>query len=117
MRTGADLIRKLRGPDYINPEIDEMRLFADAIEEADGSFRDLIESECLWIETPGAEVEGDGWWSTLHILDGIGGSFEIAPEHNFNHTINRALSYLDRRGLLIRKEGEPHMVRFVEDAA
>lgn len=31
-------------------------------------------------------------------------------------TILRALSYLDRRGLLIRKEGEPHMVRFVDAA-
>lgn len=116
MRTGNDLLNALRGPDYINPERDEMTLLADAIEEADGSYRALIESECLWIETPGATVEGDGWWSTLHILDGIGGSFEIAPEHNFNHTINRALSYLDRRGLIERKEGEPHMVRFVGDA-
>ena len=30
--------------------------------------------------------------------------------------LDRAISYLDRRGLIERKEGEPHMVRFVEGA-
>ena len=38
---------------------DECALLADAVEEADGSFRDLIESECVFVETEGAVVEGE----------------------------------------------------------
>ena len=112
MRAGQLLIDALRGPAYINPERDEMTLLADAVEEADGSFRDLIESECLWCENEGATVEGDGWWDTHVSHDGAGGEVQMKP----TGLLAQALSYLDRRGLLIRKEGEPHMVRFVDAA-
>ena len=90
---------------------EQQDLLADAVEEADGGFRDLIESECVFVESEGAVVEGDGWWDTGRILDGTGGSFEVDVH---GCTIGKALSYLERRGLIERKEGEAHLVRFVE---
>jgi len=109
-----NLLAALRGPAYINPERDEMTLLADAVEEADGSFRDLIESECVLVqEGDGDNVEQE-WWDTTLMESGIGNHIEMPPA--YSPSVQRALSYLDRRGLLIRKEGEPHMVRFVDAA-
>lgn len=70
-------------------------LLADAVEEADGAFRDLVESEA-WMPV-------DDWWDT-----------SVADDHVRQH-LERAISYLERRGLLERKAGEPHMIMFVED--
>ena len=67
-------------------------LLADAVEIADEACWELIVSECLRV---------DPWWNT---------QFSASTE------IDYALSYLDRRGLIERKAGEAHMVRFVEEA-
>lgn len=106
---GRAFVARLRSTAYFNPELDEQRLLADAVEEADESFRALIESECLTVTPP-----GETWWDTLNILDGVGGSFPVHPLSGERYSINKALSYLDRRGLIVRKEGEPHLVRFTE---
>ena len=118
-RAFIDLLRREADAQQTVERFDEAAKFdllADAVEEADGSFRDLIESECPFVEAEGAVVEGDGWWDTRQIIDGVGGSFMPDPAGKCGFSIGVALSYLDRRGLIERKEGEPHMVRFVEGA-
>lgn len=70
-------------------------LLADAVEEADEASRALVESEA-WMLV-------DDWWDTS-------GADAHVREH-----LERAIFYLDRRGLIVRKEGAPHMIMFVED--
>lgn len=102
-------------PDGTSDEGEIFNLLADAVEEADGSFRDLLQSECVMASSD-ATVAGDvltisrPWWDTGRILDGCGGEIAIPCRG----TLTRAISYLERRGLIERKDGEPHMVRFVE---
>lgn len=73
----------------------EQALLADAVEEADESTRTTIESYC-----PSSE----GWWDT-----------SAAEPSEVGEIVDWSLSYLDRRGLIERKEGEPHLVRFVKE--
>lgn len=109
---GQAFIDRLRGSAYVNPELNEQRLLADAVEEADGSFRDIIESECVCIqEGDGANVEEE-WWNTSLMESGLGNVIEMPPA--YAPTVRKALDYLDRRGLIERKEGAPHLVRFVD---
>jgi len=94
-RAFIDRLRRMAETARLSGEVaisEEYALEADAVEEADGSFRSLIESECI--------LDG-GWWETRTDDD--------------EPTIARALSYLDRRGLIERKPGEPHLIRFVEE--
>ena len=81
----------------------EALLLADAAEIADEAAADLIERESL--------RAGD-WWDTRYAINGLGDYNEVDE----CDPINKALSYLDRRGLIERKEGEPHLVRFVKEA-
>jgi hypothetical protein len=76
-------------------------LVCEAMTEADSSFRALIECECLWVgDCITADRADAGWWDTT------------SGDHEETSAYAKAVSYLDRRGLLIRKEGEPHLVRF-----
>lgn len=70
-------------------------LLADAVEIADEAARELIESE---------SIDCGDWWDTHS--EGFSEDDGAAQ---------RAISYLDRRGLIERKEGEPHLVRFREE--
>lgn len=98
-----DLIAYLRAhdiPGLMNG--DECRLLADLAEEGLASLRELVESEC---------VHGhDGWWDTSSIYDGIGDTVALGQ----NALLNIAVPILDRAGAIERKEGEPHLVRFIE---
>lgn len=90
----------------------EFSLLADAVEEADASFRTTIESECSAILVP-TDSPGivDVWWETR-----CKDLFEPDRYHS-GPTIDvmKALSYLDRRGLIERKSGGAHLIRFVEE--
>lgn len=84
-------------------------LLADAVEIADDACRTTIETECSrWpdgIYFAGQPTHLHTWW------------FDTAEvEPYVKPHIARALSYLGRRDLIERKEGEPHLVRFVEEA-
>ena len=95
-----ELLERLHDPvRYINPEREEMRLLADAVEIADEACRETVERRS-W------RVDGvfPCWWDT-----GDPRSKKTRDE------LDRALSYLSRRGLIERKPGEPHLVRFVEE--
>lgn len=72
-------------------------LLADAVELADTSCKSDIETGCVWL---GQDV--GRWYDTRQ---------DLAEDQEY---IDRAIYYLDRRGLIERKEGEPHLVRFVE---
>jgi hypothetical protein len=72
-------------------------LLADAVEIADEACRELIRSEFM---------QAAGYY-VCNI------AYEY-PEGN-DDELRHALAYLGRRGLIVRKEGEPHMVRFVEE--
>lgn len=119
---GRAFIESLRGHVLGWPLSREQQdLLADAVEEADESFRDLIESECLFSPGPGfSRHYSGGWWDTHFTVwrreNGMGGDalVEGPIDAATDAQICRAISYLDRRGLIERKEGEPHMVRFVE---
>lgn len=76
-------------------------LLADAVEIADQAAGDMIETECRCI--------GD-WFDTAFAINGLGNYNEVDE----CDPLVDAVSYLDRRGLIERKEGEPHLVRFVE---
>lgn len=95
---GRALIKALRGALHRPLTIADRELLADAVEEADASYRAFIESECRAV--------GDYYDAreTAEFADLTGG------------TLDRAISYLDRRGLIERKAGEPHLVRFVEES-
>lgn len=109
---GKDFIDRLRGSAYVNCELHEQRLLADAVEEADGSFREIIESECVCVpDGDGVNVEEE-WWDTSLMESGIGNVIEMPPA--YAPTVRKALDYLDRRGLIRRKDGAPHLVRFVD---
>ena len=109
---GRALVDSLRNPqglksDFGCPELCD--LLADAVEETDVTSRSLIESECHrfpeGVYFAGQPTSGRAWWFDTDDVE------PYAKPH-----INRALSYLDRRGLIERKAGEPHLVRFVEEA-
>jgi hypothetical protein len=67
-------------------------MLADALDEADDSFRSQIELECREIH---------GWYNINTAEIGV-------------VNISKALAYLEKRGLIERKAGEPHLVRFVD---
>lgn len=46
-----------------------------------------------------------GWWYDTSNISGLG----VSPDRKF---IDRALRYLELRGLLIRRRGKPHVVSF-----
>ena len=93
-RALIDTLRETRGPVSLLRE--EFALLADAVEEADDSTRTTVESCC---------PRADDWWDTSAAYPG-----------DTQQIVEWSLSYLDRRGLIERKEGEPHLVRFVEEA-
>lgn len=86
---------------------DEANLLADAVEIADEECRNLIDCECLPVTKGLSEL----WMDTSSAINGFGGDSTTY----LRDEIARALSYLDRRGLIERKEGELHLVRFVEE--
>lgn len=74
-------------------------MLADAMDIADSSARSLIECECKAV---GGNAQ-DGWqWDTTTAAP------EVLP------IIVKELRYLEARNLLIRKDGEPHVVSFRE---
>lgn len=72
-------------------------MLADAMEIADESARSHIECSCM--HAGGTPTDGL-FWDTA----------QVAEEDKA--WIEQELRYLDSRGLLIRKEGEPHVVSF-----
>lgn len=65
-------------------------------EIADDSAVSAVECECEF-----EPREGGGWWYDTQSID------DLARDE-----IERALNYLDLRGLVTRKEGAPHLVTF-----
>lgn len=72
-------------------------LLADAMEIADSCARSHIECTCM--HAGGTPTTGLFWDTS-----------QVAPEDR--PWIDQELRYLDRRGLLIREPGEPHIVSF-----
>lgn len=101
-RALIDTLRETRGPVSLLRE--EFSLLADAVEIADEAEMSLIECGCQQVE-----VDGRTWYDTRYYADAM-----LAEDQEF---VARALSYLDRRGLIERKEGEAHLVKFMEDLA
>lgn len=93
---GQAFIERLRARgEQLIPTRDEQRLLADAVDLADEASREVI-----LLEPFNRWENGAMWYDTARVMP-------TAKGH-----VARALSYLDRRGLIERKEGEPHMVRF-----
>ncbi|MBL0142616.1 MAG: hypothetical protein IPP91_11085 [Betaproteobacteria bacterium] len=95
-----ELIAMMRNGGGVTLSPSSCALLADLAEEGLGSLRALVDSECLW--------EGDGWWDTSETIDGTGGT---VPNDDY---FTGCIALLDRAGEIERKEGEPHMIRFVE---
>lgn len=93
-----DFLREPFDPDSRHPSDEEGILLADAVELADESCKSDIECGCAWLGQ-----DADRWYDTRQAL-----------AEDQDH-IGRAIHYLDRRGLIERKAGEPHLVRFVEE--
>lgn len=74
---------------------------ADALEIADSCARAEIECSC---RNAGPRDGGGWWWNTRH------------EDPNFADDIAQGLRYLEARGLLVRKPGEPHIVSFNSQA-
>lgn len=74
----------------------ECEMLADAMEIADSCARADIETECRHA----GESDAGQWWDTSSIQ--MGGK----------RMVKQAIRYLESRGLLIRKDGEPHVVSF-----
>lgn len=72
-------------------------MLADAMDIADTSARSLIESECL---AAGPGPGSSRWWDT-----------STADPESVG-AMGQALRYLAARGLLVRREGAGHIVRF-----
>lgn len=90
---GRAFIDSLRDPlglksDFGCPETCD--LLADAVEIADANSRLILQRECK---------TRDGWMVVPPMIGWLGD----------------AAHYLDRRGLIERKSGEPHLIRFVEE--
>lgn len=99
---GRDFIDSLRGHVLGWPLSREQQdLLADAVEEADRSYRELIKFES-WPMYDG--------WLDVRI---VGTASDLGARIQ---AMNGALSYLERRGLIERKDGEPHLVRFTGEA-
>lgn len=73
-------------------------LLADAVEIADEGSTSVIQCNAAWLYVP------EDWWDT--------GKISACPKAR----MDRALSYLDRRGLIERHPEKSHLVRFVEGA-
>lgn len=81
---------------------DECDMLADAMDIADSCARSHIECTCM--HAGGTPTTGL-FWDTA----------QVPPEDV--PLIEQELRYLDSRGLLIRKEGAPHIVSFKEPQA
>lgn len=93
---------------------EEQHLVGRLAFEGLASLREIIESECRWIDNPGAEVEGDGWWDTkTSFLCETVEEAELGGKPALPF-VAVAVTLLERAGEIIRKEDEPHLVRFVE---
>lgn len=76
--------------------VQDCPMLADAMEIADSSARADIECQCL-----GAGKDQIGnWWDTS------------TADAESKPMIEQSMRYLEARGLLIRKEGAPHIVTF-----
>ena len=104
------MLRESKAPVALLRE--DFALLADLAEEGLSSLRSLIESECAWECLPGGVFARDGWWNTEWLVDDAGDLYKLADEERA--TITRAITILDAAGEIVRKEGSPNMVRFVE---
>lgn len=91
-------------------------LSALAFKIADSCAASDIESNCPWATqddegVAGEVVRGVGqWYDTSLAIDGLGGTLDADDQE----WLTEAVTYLDARGLLIRKDGAPHLVRIAE---
>lgn len=75
-------------------------MLADAIEIADSCARADIECHCTW-----EHIKGERWYDTR------------VTEERETEPIAQAVRYLEARGLLVRKPGQPELVRLDAEAA
>jgi len=81
-----------------------MPLLVHAIEQADSTARADIESECHCSGNSG--LKAGWWWDTT----------PTATDDEGHERITNQVLYLEERGLLVRLEGAPHIVTFIEAA-
>lgn len=73
---------------------------------ADEAARSDLECHCVWTSS----MPADRWYDTSRMED-------QESEKELRPVVDRAVMYLELRGLLVRQEGAPHIVRVLGGAA